>query len=468
MIGVSFLSMKRLFFGTFIHSKSIKQVEILTDYVLQVSENGKIQNLLPKVDFEKLKENFDDFEKVYLKESQFMIPGMIDTHIHAPQYINSGLGTDLPLLDWLKKYTFPKETKFKDLNFAKDVYEKVVKRLIKNGTTTVCYFGTIHLEASILLSDICQKYGQRAFIGKVCMDQNSPDDYIEKTQESIEKTKEFVEKVLEKSDGLIQPIITPRFAPTCSLDLMKGISKIARDYKVPIQTHLSENKAECQWVKELFPNHKSYTDVYDDCGLLTDKTILAHGIWLSKDELNTIKKRGSSISHCPLSNYTIDSGCLNVRRLLKNEIKTSLGTDCSGGYSTSMLCCIRNTINCSHSISFMLRDEKDLDLEIQNILDKKSKLDVPEYSPLSYHEAFYLATMGGAESLGMQDLIGNFKIEKDFDALLIDVDVKDSAFDSFIDEFKGDDKYSSIFQRFLLLGDDRNILNVFIKGKKVL
>lgn len=457
--------MRRLFFGTFIHSKSLEKVEILQDHVIEVSEKGKIENIFPKSLFSQ--NSYEDYEKVYLKESQFIIPGFIDTHIHAPQYINSGLGTDLPLLDWLKKYTFPKESKFKDLNFAKNVYDKVVSRLIKNGTTTVCYFGTIHLEASLLLSEITRQYGQRAFIGKVCMDQNSPDDYIEKTEESIEKTKEFVEKVIQKSDGLTYPIITPRFAPTCSLDLMKGIAKIAKDYSILIQTHISENKSECQWVKELFPNHKSYTDVYDDCGLLTNKTILAHGIWLSKDELEIIKTRGSSISHCPLSNYTIDSGCLNVRRLLKNQVKISMGTDCSGGYSTSMLNSIRESINCSHSISFMLRDEKDIEKEVSNIKENKSILSVQDYTPLSYHEAFYLATMGGAHSLGLDQVIGNFEKDKDFDALIIDVDTKDSPFDSFINEFNDEDKYLNMFQRFLLLGDDRNIIQVFIKGKKV-
>jgi guanine deaminase len=460
--------MSSLYFGTFIHSKSLKQLEILVNHVMKVTKDGKLSLYSQKV-FDTLDQTeFSSSKKVFLKKSQFMIPGFIDTHTHAPQYLNAGLGTDLPLLDWLIKYTFPQETKFKDNEFAQHAYTTTVSRFIKNGTTTCAYYGTIHLEASLTLSRIVKKLGQRGFIGKVCMDRNSPDTYIEKTHESLIATEDFIKQVLSESEGLTTPIITPRFAPTCTNELMKGLGDLSEKYKVPIQTHLSENKAELMWVSELHPDQKTYTDVYNSVGLLTERTILGHSIFLSQKELELIKAKKSSLSHCPLSNFTLGSGLMDMRRILKNEIKVSLGTDCSGGYSTSMLSSIRNAIISSHCVHIHHRDEKSIEKEVEKIHDKKTTISLEEFKPLEFYESFYLATAGGAECLGLKDTVGNFENGKEFDALLIDVSAKDTPIDAFIKDDLNEEAYREMFQRFLFNGDDRNIVQIFVRGVSIL
>jgi guanine deaminase len=251
---------------------------------------------------------------------------------------------------------------------------------------------------------------------------------------------------------------------------MKGLSNLVKKYNVPIQTHISENKAEIQWVKELFPKQKYYFDVYDECGL-GENALLGHGIYLSNEELKNMKKKNASVCHCPLSNFVISSGALDIRRLIKEEVKVGLGTDCSGGYAPSILNSIRNAIISSHTRNFINRDEKQIEDEIKNILDEKSLLKHDDSNPLSYKEAFYLGTLGGADVVGLKDKIGNFEVNKELDALLIDVDVKNGPFDSFFDMFdekEGElDWFEKSFQRFIFLGDDRNIVNVFVNGKCV-
>lgn len=159
------------------------------------------------------------------------------------------------------KYTFPTESKFSDRKFAEAAYGKAVNRVVRNGTTTACYFATIHTEASLILADIIENRGQRGFVGKVNMDRNAPDYYIETTASSIADTKDFVELMLARESKLVTPVITPRFVPTCTGELMAELGKIAQKYSIPIQSHLSESKAECSWVQELHPGTSSYTDV---------------------------------------------------------------------------------------------------------------------------------------------------------------------------------------------------------------
>lgn len=244
-----------------------------------------------------------------------LIPGFIDTHIHAPQYPNIGLGYDVTLLDWLDKYTFPLEKKFADVKFAERVYETVVvrinmtlgkchfcnlgeagyllefcdwvicnmsnsaiilllhfqKRLLENGTTTASYFATIHPESSFILAKSALKFGQRAFIGKVNMIKNSPPGYCESFDKSLATTRICINEILNLKSDLITPIMTPRFAINCDMPLMEELAKLAAEYKIPIQTHLSENTSEIQKVKEMYPDCRHYVDVYDKAGLLTEK-----------------------------------------------------------------------------------------------------------------------------------------------------------------------------------------------------
>uniref|UniRef100_G1QK00 Guanine deaminase n=1 Tax=Nomascus leucogenys TaxID=61853 RepID=G1QK00_NOMLE len=344
-----------------------------------------------------------------LSHHEFFMPGLVDTHIHASQYSFAGSNIDLPLLEWLTKYTFSAEHRFQNIDFAEEVYTRVVRRTLKNGTTTACYFATIHTDSSLLLAEITDKFGQRAFVGKVCMDLNDTfPEYKETTEESIKETKRFVSEMLQKN------------------------------------SHVSENRDEVEAVKNLYPSYKNYTDVYDKNNLLTNKTVMAHGCYLSAEELNVFHERGASIAHCPNSNLSLSSGFLNVLEVLKHEVKIGLGTDVAGGYSYSMLDAIRRAVMVSNILLINKVNEKSLTLK----------------------EVFRLATLGGSQALGLDGVIGNFEVGKEFDAILINPKASDSPIDLFYGDFFGDIS-EAVIQKFLYLGDDRNIEEVYVGGKQV-
>lgn len=378
---------------------------------------------------------------IILKESEFLMPGMIDTHIHASQYVNAGFALDLPLLDWLHKYTFPAETKFQDVEFAEKIYNRAVANTLANGTTTAMYFATIHKEASLLLGDIAHRFGQRAFIGKVSMDQNSPEYYIENTKDAINAVEDFVSTLISKEYPLVQPAVTPRFAVSCSMDLMKKMGDLAQKYNVNIQTHTSENAAECEFVKTLHPECRDYVDIYAQAKLLTDKTILAHGIHLSDEEIQTLTETRTAVSHCPNSNCSIRSGLCDVRRLMEQGVPVGLGTDMSGGYSPSLLDAMRFAITVSNILS---------------LTKPKS------YKPLTTKDVFFMATLGGAQALAVADRVGNFHVGKDFDALTVDMEQAEGNLDIWPGESLQDR-----LSKWVNLGDDRSIGRVYVHGVEV-
>ncbi|XP_010636745.1 guanine deaminase [Fukomys damarensis] len=437
-----------IFRGTFVHSTSTSPMEVLRDHLLGVSDSGKIEFLEEACQQEKLAKEwgFKSSDVKELSHHEFFIPGLVDTHIHAPQYAFAGSNVDLPLLEWLKIYTFPTEQKFQNIMLAEEVYTRVVRRTLKNGTTTACYFGTIHTDASLLLAEITDKFGQRAFVGKVCMDLNhSVPEYKETTEESVRETKRFISEMLEKKYSRVKPIVTPRFSLSCSETLMGELGNIAKAHELHIQSHISETPDEVEAVKNLFPSYKNYTDVYDKNNLLTDKTLMAHGCYLSAEELDIFHERGASISHCPNSNLSLSSGFLNVLEVLKHKVKIGLGTDVAGGYSYSMLDAIRKAVMVSNVLLINKVNEKSLSLK----------------------DIFRLATLGGSEALGLESKIGNFEVGKEFDALLINPKASDSPIDLFCGHFTGDADSDAVIQKFFYLGDDRNIEEVYVGGKQV-
>ncbi|XP_068167829.1 guanine deaminase isoform X2 [Antennarius striatus] len=369
------------------------------------------------------------------------MPGMVDTHIHASQYSYSGTSMDLPLLQWLVIYTFPMEARFKDLDFANRVYTLVVKRTLKNGTTTACYFATIHTDASLLLGQIANDFGQRALVGKVCMDKNSAvKHYKETSHESQEETCRFIAELLNKKYPLVKPVVTPRFALSCTGALLGQLGAIAKNNNLHIQSHISENVEEVKLVMETFPESKSYTDVYYKCNLLTNKTVMAHGCHLTDEELALFRETGASLSHCPNSNISLCSGMLNVRNALNHKVKVGLGTDVAGGYSASMLDAVRSALETSKVLTIQDPDQK----------------------TLTFEEVFRLATLGGSQALALDDQIGNFEIGKDFDAIRVNVAAPDGPIDLIQ---SGGPKYN--LEKFLNCGDDRNIVEVFVAGRRV-
>ncbi|KAG7155145.1 Guanine deaminase-like 2 [Homarus americanus] len=422
----------KVFVGTFVHSTANTPMVILTDTALGIV-NTKIAFIEAAEKLEQLKIDygFTDSCIIYLTQSQFMMPGMVDTHIHASQLSNNGLKLDLPLLEWLESYTFPTEAMFSDLKVAQDIYPKVVERLLRNGTTTASYYSTLHLEASKFFAGLVHTKGQRALIGKVNMMVNCPAYYCEDSlEESLKDTEDFIQYVYNMQSPLIQPIITPRFAITCPTDQLKGLAKLAKKYSCHIQSHLCETKSEIEWIQELFPWSKSCTDVYDSTGLLGEKTIMAHCVWMKGTELERLKECNVGVAHCPNSNTSLCSGLCDVRKLLQQGIKVGLGTDCSGGYSPSILDSLRRALDVSRTLNMQHQDNHFLTLP----------------------EAFRLATLGGAQVVQMDDQIGNFMAGKEFDALLIDLE----------------DTIEDKIQKFLYNGDDRNIIQVHVAGRCVI
>lgn len=300
-------------------------------------------------------------------------------------------------------------------------------------------------------------------------DLKKPDFYFlrlsEKTDESIEDNIELIKYVHSLKSDLIVPIITPRFAIACDMDFMIKLANLAKEYDLPIQSHISENVDEISFTLQIFPGHKNYAEVYNSAGLLTNKCIMAHGVHLNDDEVKLFAEKGTAVSHCPNSNSNLKSGLLDVNRLIENGVKVGLGTDVSGGNRIGILDSVRAALDVSQHLNFFKK---------QDILGT-GKLKSNEanlcYNPMDYKQALFLATLGGAQTCAIDSKVGNFLKGKDFDALLIDVyagavdkfDIPKTMSEKLTPEYKFQQK----IQKFVYVGDDRNISHVFVKGKQI-
>ncbi|XP_075047834.1 guanine deaminase [Mixophyes fleayi] len=469
-------TVQHVFKGTFAHSTHRCALEVLENHILGTDSAGKILFFEDAQEQTRLaqKWGFDEQKIEEFGKSEFIMPGLVDTHIHAPQYSFIGSGMERPLLEWLKHTTFPIEDTYSDLENARNLYSTVVKRTLRNGTTTACYFATIHTDASIVLAEMASQYGQRAFIGKVCMDRNNTyPKYIESTEESIRETKRFVEVLKNKKYERVKPIVTPRFGISCTEKLLNELGKYADEHQLHIQSHISESTAEIEEVLRLFPGYKNYTEVYNKNKLLTNKTVMAHGCYLTDEELHVFREKGAALSHCPNSNISLCSGHLDVQNVLRHKVKMGLGTDVAGGYSISLIDAIRKAIETS-KIIFMEKIKRETNKINTNQKGKMAPNEVSghakngtmemelDYNVLSYKEAFRLATLGGSEALNIDHITGNFEVNKEFDALVINPEAKDSPFEVFSQISK-----EEMIQRFLYLGDDRNIKAVYVAGRCV-
>lgn len=244
---------------------------------------------------------------------KLIIPGLIDMHVHAPQYSFRSIGMDMELLDWLEVRAFPEEGKFSDVAYAKKAYSIFVDDLVKSTTTRACIFASRHVEGTWVLMDLMEKSGLVSYVGKVNMDRNAP-DYLreESVQKSSEDTICWIEGTVEGYENT-KPIITPRFIPSCTDPLMERLGEIQRKYSLPVQSHLSENLSEIEWVKELCPTSKFYGDAYHQFGLFGGEvpTIMAHCVHPPKEEMELMKQQGVFVAHCPQSNINVLSGIPN-------------------------------------------------------------------------------------------------------------------------------------------------------------
>ncbi|EPQ58278.1 guanine deaminase [Gloeophyllum trabeum ATCC 11539] len=491
------LSSTTVFHGALVNPLDLHSYQALPHALLCVDPYGDIAWIEPHVPDALVQDVMarkglvgDDVQVVQLKKGEFLMPGFIDTHTHAPQVPNMGAGQQYELLDWLENVTFPMESRFSDVDFARHTYKTVVRRVIDSGTTTCCYYGTLHVEATKVLADIIHEYGQRAFVGKCNMDRNSPDNYVEPSAEaSVQGTKELLEHIrglppltsprpahdTDRSQ-LVHPILTPRFAISCTSPLLTSLGQIAAsDRSLRIQTHISENLSEIAFTKSLFPECSSYADVYDKHGLLRHNTVLAHAVHLEDEEIALLKERGCGISHCPTSNFNLRSGICKVGELLDRGIKVGLGTDVSGGFSPSILAAIQHASIASKVVSFQHQPGHAIAVPHHLFVN---------HSPLANKQLpipalLHLATLGGAQVCDLQARVGSFAPGKAFDALLVSVSSaagNPAVWGVEVDEALGIERgmgmskeqhLERMLEAFMFCGDDRNISRVYVQGRVI-
>lgn len=368
---------------------------------------------------------------------KLVIPGMVDLHIHAPQYAFRGLGMDLELLDWLKTYTFPEEAKYAEPEYAEKAYEIFVSELRKSATTRAVIFATVHRSATILLMDKLEASGIVSYVGKINMDTDAPDNLREPSAEfSAFDTFGWLNAIADRYRNTM-PILTPRFLPSCSETLLNELHEIQMAYDLPVQSHLSENPGEVELVSRLFPKAAFYGQGYEQYGLFGNgtKTVMAHCIYSTPEEIELIRKNGVYVAHCPASNMNLASGIAPIRKYLSLGIDVGLGSDVAGGESESIFRAISDAVQVS-KLYWRLVDSS--------------------CSPLSFEEAFYLATVGGGSFFGKA---GSFEPGYEFDAVVLD----DSELC-----LKNDLTISQRVQRDAYLeADDDYIIDKFVRGVRI-
>ncbi|KAL1585481.1 hypothetical protein WHR41_05755 [Cladosporium halotolerans] len=401
--------------GAFVHSKNVNEIEFLPNATLVVDADGKI-TAFHNYPSEDIKLPADARVEI-IKPGDFLIPGFIDTHNHAPQWPMRGRGQGLHILDWLEKITFPHEARFADPIYARKAYESCVDGFLRQGITTASYYGSSHAEATCILADMCLEKGQRAFVGKCNMDRNAPDS----------------------------PVLTPRFAICCTPELLAGLGELATsDPTLAIQTHFNEAQQEIAFTRSLFPSFASEADLYASFNLLTPRSVLAHCTLMTERETQRLRDLRCGVAHCPVANMTVGGGFMAapVAAFLRAGVKVGLGTDSGGGFSASMLDGVRQAIIAANA---------------RDAMDGGRGEEV-----LTLAQAFWLATAGGAEVLGLEGVVGRFAVGMEFDAVWVETGVSSGM--TGVEEGEG---LEGVWETFLMTGDDRNVGRVFVRGMRV-
>ena len=419
----------KLIKGSFIYSIDKDNIEIKENQYLLIRD-GKSEDFYEEIPSRLKNIQIEDYG------DNIIIPGLIDLHIHAPQYAFRGMGMDMQLLDWLNTYAFKEEGKYRDLEYAKKQYSKFVSDVKNSATTRLSIFATLHKDATIMLMDMLEEAGIKAYVGKVNMDRNSPEFLTEDTLKSKEDTIEWLEDTKDRYKN-IKPILTPRFIPSCTDNLMEEIKQINNIYNIPVQSHLSENKSEIEWVAELHPDTKNYAEAYDKYNLFgkNNKTIMAHCVHCPDDELELIKQNNVVVAHCPQSNANLTSGIAPIKNMLSMGINVGLGSDIAAGSSLSIFRAMSDAVQVSK-----LRE---------SLTGQKNQT-------LTLTEVFYLGTKGGGKFFGD---VGSFEKGYEFDAVVLN----DKSFGD-----NSDFTLKERLERIIYLSDDRNIVAKYVAGNKII
>ena len=366
---------------------------------------------------------------------RLLIPAMNDMHVHAPQYRNQGIAMDLELLPWLQNYTFPEEMKYADTDYAERMYRRFVHDLWRFGTMRSCVFATIHTESTRILMRLFQEAGMGALVGKVGMNRNCPEGLMESVEEMVQGYISLITSQFTNHDSqpLVRPIVTPRFVPSCTPEMLRACGELAAKYQLPVQSHLSENKDEIALVQTLEPDSTCYGDAYDRYGLFgKTPTVMAHCVFTEGEELEMMKRNGVMVAHCPTSNLNVTTGIAPIRQFLDEGVQVGLGSDISGGHDLSIFRVMVYAIQMSK-------------LHYQRNRERRF---------LTLSEAFWMATKSAGSFFGR---VGSFEPGYEFDALVID------------DHDLNHDHYSLLerLERYIYLGDDRQIEKRFCRGKEI-
>jgi guanine deaminase len=446
---------ERAFLGNALHAPRRDDLELLRDALIVLGDDGRIASVhaQPSAVRDRLVQRFSaDDALVRLRADQYLLPGLVDLHIHAPQWPQLGKALELPLEEWLQAHTFPLEARYADTAYARAVYGDLVTALLANGTTTAVYFASLHLPATQILADVCLAKSQRALIGRVAMDdaQLCPAYYCDSSaQHAVEETRAFIEYVRALPGNhprLIQAVITPRFIPACSDDLLRRLGALAAESGCHIQTHCSESDWEHEFV--LHRCGRTDTQALAGFGLLSRRSILAHGNFLSDADLATIAEHGAVVAHCPLSNVYFSDAVFPLRRALAQGVHVGLGTDIAGGASPSILENIRQGVIASRTL------ESGVDAHQSRAERRRphSRVDLPT--------VFWLATAGAGLALDLP--VGVFREGFEFDSVLIDAGAPDSNL-----RIDGRDTAHEILQKIVYHAARANIRTVWVAGRCV-
>ena len=370
---------------------------------------------------------------------KLLIPAMNDMHVHAPQVHNQGVAMDLELLPWLQNYTFPEESKYADTQYAERMYRRFLHTQWLFGTMRSVVFGTVHTESTRILMKLYQEAGMGAMVGMVAMNRNCPKTLCEDVEAYVEGQESLIKEFSNLSpltshlSPLVRPIITPRFVPSCTPELLKACGELANKYQLPVQSHLSENTSEIAWVAELEKESTSYGDAYNRYGLFGQTpTIMAHCVWTNGSELELMKRNRVMVAHCPTSNFNLSSGLAPVRTFLDEGLPIGLGSDISGGHDLNMFRMLVYAIQVS---------------KMHYQQDKSMAF-------LTLPEIFWIATKSAGSFFGR---VGSFEPGYEFDALVID--------DSVL--YPSEYSLQHRLERFIYVGDDRQIAHRFCRGQEV-
>ena len=389
-------------------------------------------------------------EQVELAPNTFLLPGLVDLHIHAPQWPQLGTGLDLPLERWLFDYTFPLESRYADTEFATAVWDDLVPSLLAMGTTTAVYFSSNHLAATTALARACARHGQRALVGRVAMDHpdGTPEWYRDATAAAgVEASEASIEAVAAVGSPLVEPIITPRFTPACTDALLEGLGELAEATGVRVQTHCAESDWHCGYALDRFGT--TDTAALDRFGLLRAHTVLAHSDHMTGDDMGLVAGHRAGVAHCPLSNAYFANAVFGVRRALAADLGVGLGSDIAGGARPGLLGVCQDAV----TVSRMLEDGVDPSLGA-------AERGVPE-SRIDTVTAFWLATAGGAAVIDLP--VGLIEPGRRFDAIAVRTDRAGGA----IRLWEGLDDEARSFEKAVRLATADDISHVWVDGASV-